>query len=661
MRRAALYARVSTGLQEKEQTIQSQLAAITRFADEQQWQHSPALTYTDEGYSGTWLDRPALDELRDHAREGRFDLVVVLCPDRLARRYAYQVLLLEELKRTGVAVQFCERPIGDSPDDQLLLQIQGAIAEYERVKILERCRRGRLHRARHGELAPPMVPYGYTYAARKYGGDGQIRPHPEESALVRQLFAWYAEEGASLHQVVQRVNASPWKPRKGTRWCGSLVLAILHREWYVGRAYYNRTRRRLPDRPGDGNAPGSPRGRAIVMENPRAEWIPVAVPRLIEDAVFARVQQRIEANRRFARRRLRRSAYLLKGLLKCGRCGHSFTGFTTVARPKSGSRTEHTYYKCNRRSSEAVNRLELRCTNDVLRCDGVDEVVWATVRDLLLDGKALAQELNAWLARTATKESADERLELSTARATELKRQRERLLDAFQSGALELQDLQPRKAAIDERLEAVEEEQAQLRSWALRQELAKQQVASARGVVERLRDRLQEATFEVKQAILRLVVERVVATGRWLEIHLALPVSGNFDLTPRWGANLHPGRLAPAINQNGDRVSGAPPGSARGAGDCEGRDPSRSPCGECRGWVGTATLRDFGNGPLNRSGAWTSRFASRKELCVGDGAHHPLFSDAPWDGRRILTDRPKKETALGIRRSPGPLRVSVVR
>ena len=140
MQRAALYARVSTGLQEKEQTIQSQLAAITHYADEHGLRHVPALTYTDDGYSGTWLDRPALDELRDHAREGRFDVVVVLCPDRLARRYVYQVLLLEELQRAGIGVHFCERPIGDSPDDQLLLQIQGAIAEYERAKILERCR-----------------------------------------------------------------------------------------------------------------------------------------------------------------------------------------------------------------------------------------------------------------------------------------------------------------------------------------------------------------------------------------------------------------------------------------------------------------------------------------------------------------------------------------
>jgi site-specific DNA recombinase len=201
MRRAALYARVSTDRQEKEQTIRSQLAAITRYADQQGFRHTPAQIYKDEGYSGTWLDRPGLDELRDHAREGRFDVVVVLCPDRLARRYAYQVLLLEELKRTGIEVHFCERPISDTPDDQLLMQIQGAIAEYERAKLLERCRRGRLHRARQGELAPPQTPYGYVYGARKYAGDGRsgstrtrrrwcAKPSPGTRRRAPACWAW---------------------------------------------------------------------------------------------------------------------------------------------------------------------------------------------------------------------------------------------------------------------------------------------------------------------------------------------------------------------------------------------------------------------------------------------------------------------------------------
>ena len=174
-------------MQEKEQTIQSQLAALSRYVESHSLFTNTALTYTDDGFSGTHLERPALDELRDHAREGPFDVVVVLCPDRPARKYAYQVLLLEEFKRLGVEVHFCERPIGDSPDDQLLLQIQGAVAEYERAKILERSRRGRLHRARMGELGPSLLPYGYAYTPKKHGGGGRIRVHEEEAALVCQV------------------------------------------------------------------------------------------------------------------------------------------------------------------------------------------------------------------------------------------------------------------------------------------------------------------------------------------------------------------------------------------------------------------------------------------------------------------------------------------
>jgi len=300
MRRTALYARVSTGLQEKEQTIQSQLAAITRYAEQNHLRHTEALTYTDDGYSGTWLDRPGLDELRDHAREGRFDVVVVLCPDRLARRYAYQVLILEELKRAGVEVRFCERPIGDSPDDQLLLQIQGAIAEYERAKILDRCRRGRIHRARRGEMAPPVPPYGYSYGAKKYGGDGRIRIHKEEAVMVRQIFTWYARDGASFAQIVKHLDRSCWKQRRGMHgWNTSTVRNILLCEWYVGRAYYNRKVWRTPERL-QGETCTTAR---VITERPRSEWIEVPVPRIIDDALFAGAKERIGENQRFAMRR----------------------------------------------------------------------------------------------------------------------------------------------------------------------------------------------------------------------------------------------------------------------------------------------------------------------------------------------------------------------
>lgn len=540
MQRAALYARVSTDLQEKEQTIQSQLAVITGYAERHGLRHSTALTYSDEGYSGTWLDRPGLDELRDHAREGRFEVVVVLCPDRLARRYAYQVLLLEELKRAGVQVHFCERPINDSPDDQLLLQIQGAIAEYERAKVLERCRRGRLHRARRGELAPPNPPYGYHYAARKYGGDGQIRIHEEEAAMVRQIFRWYAEEGASLYGLLKKLIASPWTTRTGRNdWIGAAVLRMLRCEWYVGRAYYNCAARRLvaPAR----DVEGTPKPRCIKMKRPRSEWIEVPVPRLIDDELFKRVQERIEENKRFARRRLKRvKVYLLKGLLKCGLCGYAYIGMTQTVSPKRDGQRERSYYACAMRSSLRPMGSPRRCTGERLLVAGADEVVWTTVRDLLVDSDALAAQLQSWLARTTADPEGDERLSLTTARLSELNRQRKRLIDAYQAGVLDLDEFQTRKTTIEEGILSVEHELATLRSWASRRDLASRHVVSAQDVVRRLRDRLQDPDFELKQAILRLVVAKVIVTGHRLEIHLALPVSDNFHLTSGWGARHHP-------------------------------------------------------------------------------------------------------------------------
>jgi site-specific DNA recombinase len=536
MRRAALYARVSTEVQEKEQTIQSQLAAITRYTEQQGFQYSEALTYTDDGYSGTWLDRPALDELRDHAREGRFDAVVVLCPDRLARRYAYQVLILEELKRAGIEVHFCERPIQDTPDDQLLLQIQGAIAEYERAKMLERCRRGRLHRARHGELAPPSTPYGYSYAARKYGGDGQIRIDEPEAAVVRQVFEWYAADDSSVVRVLRKLNASVWRTRRGRKqWSASCVLRMLRCEWYVGRAYYNRTTRRP-------RAEGAP-ARAAIVERPRSEWITVPVPRLLDDALFERAQRRLVENQRFAKRRLRRKqTYLLRGLLNCGQCGYAYVGFTQSSR---AGRPGYYYYRCNARyeASRVTNAIPNPCNNVPLRGDGVDEVVWTTVRNLLLNSDTLAGHLQDWLERTTSDAKHDERLKLAGSRLKELNSQRERLIDAYQTGALPLDDFRTRRTSIEERILAVEQEQAELRSSQATQELAVRQVAGAEGFAEHLREQLrrelEDPGFEVKQAILRIVVEKVVITGHRLEIHLALPVSGSYELRSTRGARAY--------------------------------------------------------------------------------------------------------------------------
>jgi len=150
--RVAIYARVSTERQERQQTIDSQLSALRAWAQAQDHTLVDAHVFRDEGYSGSRLDRPGLDGLRDAIRDAAIDVVAVFSPDRLARKYAYQVLLLEEFRRADCEVVFLHHPISDNPNDQLLLQIQGAIAEYERAVLAERFRRGKLQKARDGHI-----------------------------------------------------------------------------------------------------------------------------------------------------------------------------------------------------------------------------------------------------------------------------------------------------------------------------------------------------------------------------------------------------------------------------------------------------------------------------------------------------------------------------
>jgi site-specific DNA recombinase len=194
MRVAAIYARVSTERQERQQTIDSQLAVLRRWAEAEGHALAETHVFRDEGYSGSRLDRPGLDSLRDAVSDAAIEIVAVLSPDRLARRYAYQVLLLEEFRRAGVEVAFLHHHICEDPSDQLLLQIQGAIAEYERAVLAERFRRGKLQKARDGHLLSAKPPYGYRYVPRREAVPGHLVVDDAEAEMVCGLFVWVADE-----------------------------------------------------------------------------------------------------------------------------------------------------------------------------------------------------------------------------------------------------------------------------------------------------------------------------------------------------------------------------------------------------------------------------------------------------------------------------------
>jgi site-specific DNA recombinase len=280
--KAAIYARVSTDKQGRDQTVDSQLDALRRWTTAHGHELKDDHVYIDEGYSGARLDRPALDRLRDAAREGEFDVLGVYSPDRLARRYAYQVLLLEEFRKAACAVEFIERPISDDPHDQLLLQIQGAIAEYERAVLGERFRRGKLQKARAGNWIAGQGPYGYRYVPNRDGVPGHLEIEEAEAEVVRMLYRWLIDERMTVRQILKRLAAGPWRPRCGKRlWANCVVHHILSDPVYTGTGYVNRHAIVVPRKP---RSTGPRAGTATCRRpKPREEWIPIRVPARIDE------------------------------------------------------------------------------------------------------------------------------------------------------------------------------------------------------------------------------------------------------------------------------------------------------------------------------------------------------------------------------------------
>ncbi len=348
--RPALYARVSSEQQAEAGTIASQLEALRQRVRQDDLALEDELCFADDGYSGTTLLRPALERLRDVAAAGGIDRLYVYSPDRLSRKYAYQVLLLDELRRGGVEVVFLNSAIGDSPEQHLLLQVQGMLAEYERAQLMERCRRGKLHTARAGGAnALAAAPYGYRYV-RKADGGGVARFDVllEEARVVRQIFEWVGCEHVSLAEVARRLQQQGIRTRTGQpRWDRSTLCDMLKNPAYIGTAVYGRTRvgpRRPRLRPPRGQ-PDQPRRPYSTYETP-SPGIVIPVPVLVSAELFAAVGEQLEENRRRNRRSARGARWLLQGLLQCQHCGYALYGMGTKHRLATGRMVVHSYYRC---------------------------------------------------------------------------------------------------------------------------------------------------------------------------------------------------------------------------------------------------------------------------------------------------------------------------
>jgi site-specific DNA recombinase len=525
MKTAAIYARVSSDRQKEEQTIASQTSALREYATEHAYLVPDAYVFEDEGWSGATLIRPGLERLRDVAAQGQVETVLVYSPDRLSRKYAYQVLVLEELARHGVTVVFLRGPRAETPEDVLLLQFQGMIAEYEKAQISERTRRGKRHRAQAGFVnALTGAPYGYRYVRKSDDSPARYELVEPEAAVVREVFRRYGEEGVSLKVLARWLTSAGIPTRTGQPgWNTSTVWTMLRNSAYQGRAYFQKTMpadrqrvtRRLRQRG------GLPARGACKRPRPRDEWIEIPVPPVISSTQFALAQERFEQNRRFSARRTKRPS-LLQGLLVCDLCGYAFY--------RSSSRTarhEYLYYRCVG-TDIYRNRFPSghRCPNRPVRQDALDALVWGEVVQLLANPALVRTEIDQRLAALRASHPVDAQRDIATKELARHRASITRLIEAYQEQLISLDELRTRMPALRHREAAVQAQFAALEADRLDAETYLALAESLEGFLVKLNDAAQSLDVADRQRVLRLVVKEVQVGPNAVVIKHSIPSPG---------------------------------------------------------------------------------------------------------------------------------------
>lgn len=507
--RVALYARVSSEQQAHAQTIASQVAALKERIAHDGLTLDQELCFIDEGYSGASLIRPALERLRDMATLGAIDTLYVLCPDRFARNYAYQVLVLDELHRCGIEVVFLNHEITDNPESQLLLQMQGVIAEYERGKIMERCRRGKRHAARQGAVnVLSGAPYGYRYITALEGeGQAQYEVVLEQARVVRQIFEWIGHDRLSIGEVSRRLTQQGIPTATGKPWWDrTSIWGILKNPAYTGMAAYGKTRigpRKPQWRPQRGH-PEQPRRAYSTYDVSSDKWTYIPVPTIVTVALFDAVQTQLEENRKRSRQSKRGARYLLQGLLVCQSCGHAYYGKPISPSSRKGNPRRYAYYRCIGCDAYRFGGQRI-CYNKQVRTDLLGEAVWQDVCSLLKDPTRITQEYERRLARTNKHKDRDPLIAL----AQKIKRGMSRLIDIYQDGFIDRSEFESRLNHSKQRLNhlnkqitAISEEQDSLKNL----RLVIGQVQTFATMVE---GSLEKADFSTQRQVIRALIKHI--------------------------------------------------------------------------------------------------------------------------------------------------------
>jgi len=519
---AAIYARVSSERQKEENTIVSQTTLLKEYAQAHDYSVTPELIFEDEGYSGSVLARPGLERLRDLAAEGQIQAILIYAPDRLSRKYAYQILLLEEFARHGVEVVFLKAVAGETPEERLLLQFQGMIAEYERAQIAERSRRGKRHRAQKGCVnVLSGAPYGYRYVKKNEAAEACYLLNEAEADVVRQVFALYTQGQASIGGIARHLNERGVRTRTGKcLWERSTIWGMLSNPAYQGTACFGKTEvceRKRITRPLRQHGGYSPRANSH-RDRPRDQWIEIAIPAIVDKSTFALAQERLAQNKRLSARNTK-TPTLLQGLLVCGQCGYGiYRTWTRTSKQKIG------YYRCV--GSDRYRHLKGPvCSCRPMRQDYIDNFVWQQIMQLLNSPELIQAEIQRRVQAHARSSPTQQRKEKIKNELKRIQNSIDNLLDGYQENLVSLSDLRKRVPDLRKRQTALEKEFQNVTVQAMEQDRLISLQTSLENFLAVLNKSANTMSIEERQKIIRLVVKDIVVNTDTITINHCIPVS----------------------------------------------------------------------------------------------------------------------------------------
>lgn len=511
---AALYARVSTQRQENEETIENQLMAIRDYAEKNG--HTLVKDYKDEGWSGTILARPSLDDLRLDARKKLWESVIIYDPDRVARKYSYQALVTEELEELGIKVLFVTTPPAKTDEDKLLYGVKGIFAEYERARIADRFRLGKLRKAREGNVVTTEAPYGYDYIPKQGKKDGYFVINKRESLVVKMMFEWIANEGYTIRGIVRKLQELGIPPRKSKKgvWNTSTLGTLFRNETYIGNARYNRSYAVVPEKPLK-----VVKYKKIKKTSRRwkakAEWIDIpTVPKIISKELFDKTRMQLRLN--FERsNRNKKNEYLLSGVIYCF-CGRRRTG----EGPQHG---KHLYYRCTDRVYSFP--LPPSCILRGINARIADELVWQSLSKFMSSPKLIRKQIEKWVTKkqvistTSSIDSDSLRAELE-----KTKKEEQRYIKIYGAELITIEQFEDAIKELKVKRSSIEKQLNHFSVAVQENAIIKPPEERIEEFVSKAKSALQNLNFDSKQKIVRLCIQKVIANQQEMSVYGYLPL-----------------------------------------------------------------------------------------------------------------------------------------